>query len=172
MIQLQKLTPQDFDTLISWVDTAELLMQFAGPGFTFPLTHQQITSSVNDPHRLAFKVIETTTDEMIGHAEIYLKEKSACLGRIIIGDKDRRGKGIGQEIMKQLLEYSFSKLNQTKVELNVFDWNANAIKCYEKFGFEIERGKERETKMNDEIWTVVNMTLEKVKWEDIKKNGR
>jgi hypothetical protein len=35
MIELQKFTKRDYKRLISWVDTAETLMQFAGPKFTF-----------------------------------------------------------------------------------------------------------------------------------------
>jgi RimJ/RimL family protein N-acetyltransferase len=38
-------------------------------------------------------------------------------------------------VVNLLLVYVFSNLNRTEVELNVFDWNITAIKCYEKVGF-------------------------------------
>src|SRR5438067_2455808 len=93
MIQLQKLDRKDYDLFISWVDTPETLMQFAGPTFSFPLTAEQLDQSLKDSKRFAFKVMDIPTTTMIGYAEIYLTEQSAYLGKILIGDKELRGKG-------------------------------------------------------------------------------
>ncbi len=37
-------------------------------------------------------------------------------------------------MVQQLLDIAFIDLKQSKVELNVFDWNISAIKCYDKAG--------------------------------------
>ncbi|HVF80655.1 MAG TPA: GNAT family protein, partial [Flavisolibacter sp.] len=142
--------------LISWIDSEELLMQFAGPEFRFPLTKEQLDKSVNDSNRYAFKVVDAE-QETIGHAEIYLTENSACLCRIIIGEKELRGKGVGQLIVRLLLNFAFTELNQDKAELNVFDWNTTAIKCYEKAGFVVSPSKKLERTVNGKVWTAVNM---------------
>ncbi|MGG9971323.1 GNAT family N-acetyltransferase [Ferruginibacter sp. SUN002] len=164
MIQLQKFSSTDYDILLSWIDSEELLMQFAGPAFTFPLTADQLDRSLNDRNRYAFKVIQINTKAMIGYAEICIKENTACLCRILIGDKSLRGKGIGQKIVEQLLEYAFAKLDQQTAELNVYDWNTAAIKCYEKLGFEINPDKKSESRINEKIWISLNMHLQKEKW--------
>jgi len=161
MLTLQKFTKSDYSRLISWVDTAETLMQFAGPKFTFPLTEEQLDESLSDQNRFPFKVIDTAIGVCIGHAEIYITEDSACLGRILIGDSQLRGKGLGQEIVSQLLNYCFNNLSKRKIELNVFDWNVNAIKCYEKVGFTINPDKKLEREINGKKWVALNMTLNK-----------
>lgn len=161
MIELKQFDSTDFSRLINWVDSEKLLIQFAGPIFTFPLTTNQLVIYITDKSRFPFKVIETKTDEVIGHAEIYLsKNKSAKLCRILIGNKDNRGKRIGQAIVNELVKFSLNTLGATKIELNVFDWNTSAIKCYEKAGFIINKTKNKKAKLNNNEWTVINMILD------------
>jgi RimJ/RimL family protein N-acetyltransferase len=166
MIRLQKFTKSDYDRLILWIDSKETLMQFAGPGFTFPLTSEQLEESLIDKNRYAFTIIDADSGNYIGHSEIFLTGTSASLGRILIGDYQLRGKGLGKEIVLQLLEYSFNTLGQRQVELNVFDWNIGAIRCYEKVGFTINPYKKLERKINGETWIALNMALDKQKWNE------
>ena len=140
-------------------------MQFAGPAFIFPLTTEQLDNSLNDPNRFAFKVIEQNNKAIIGYAEIYLSQESAYLGRILIGDPQARGKGLGQQIVSCLLDYAFNVLEQTKVQLNVFEWNTGAIKCYEKTGFCINPDKKVERTVNGQIWIALNMTIDEQSWK-------
>ena len=107
----------------------------------------------------------------IGHAEIYLLEGSANIGRILIGDKELRGKGLGQKITTLLVEYIFTNLNRSVVELNVFDWNIAAIKCYEKAGFKKNADKKLERKVNGQTWIAINMWMEKEKYNTLLTNG-
>lgn len=165
MIKLETFNQNYYDKLISWIDSKEILMQFAGPAYTFPLDYEQLNKSLSDKNRFAFRVVNANTKSTIGHGEIYLTEKSAYLGRIIIGEKQFRGKGIGQIIVNQLLNYAFNRLNQVRVELNVFDWNVSAIKCYEKVGFVVDQNKKAERKINEQTWTVLNMVIDKAKWK-------
>ena len=164
MIRLEKFSKDNYDNLITWVDSAEMLMQFGGPLFTFPLSAEQLDISLRDTNRISFSVVNTATHLSIGHCEIYLSPDSAKIGRILIGEKEQRGKGLGQQIVSLLLEYTFSTLQQTKVELNVFDWNTSAIKCYEKVGFTINPGKRLERKIKDETWIAINMVIDREKW--------
>ena len=117
------------------MDSAESLMQFAGPGFTYPLTRQQLDKSLSDENRLAFKLVGTGSEMMVGYAEIYLTPESAYLGRILIGNPLDRGKGLGSQLVTLLVTYAFTVLAKAKVQLNVFEWNTGAIRCYEKAGF-------------------------------------
>jgi RimJ/RimL family protein N-acetyltransferase len=162
MIKIEPFKNSDFDKLISWIDSEEMLMQFSGPTFTFPLTKQQLNLNLEDKNRLAYKVVDLSNNSMIGYAEIYLQNKnSVLLGRIIIGEVEFRGQGIGQQIVKDLLEISFNQFNVLSAELNVFDWNINAIKCYEKVGFAINPAKIYKKEIKGETWTALNMVIEK-----------
>jgi RimJ/RimL family protein N-acetyltransferase len=164
MIALQNFERSDYAALISWIEDAESLMQFAGPAFTFPLTVEQLEQSHSDKNRHSFKVIDTAGEAVIGHAEIYLSQQSAYLGRIIIGDKKFRGKGLGQQLVYELLKHAFFQLNQTKAALNVFDWNTAAINCYKKVGFVFNPLKKAERVVNGKTWTVLNMVTDKEKF--------
>ncbi len=162
MIKLKPFEKEDFEKLISWVGSGELLIQFAGFVFKYPLTKEQLRAYISDNKRHAFKTVNSETNETIGHAEIYLVEpKVALLCRILVGNEECRGKGLGQQIMRQLITYSFEKFNVGMVELNVFDWNTSAIKCYEKAGFKVNPDKVKTAEVNGVVWTAVNMTLQK-----------
>jgi RimJ/RimL family protein N-acetyltransferase len=85
---------------------------------------------------------------------------------LLIGNKSNRGKGIGQAVIKELLQYSFETLDANMVELNVYDWNMVGIKCYEKSGFTINHGKTQSTQVDDKNWTALNMTITQDKWQE------
>ncbi|AZZ59506.1 GNAT family N-acetyltransferase [Riemerella anatipestifer] len=156
MIEIQKFKKENIEKLISWIDNAEDLMQFAGPKFTFPLTKSQILESLEDKNRFTFSV--KNKDEIIGHAEIYFKENSLALGRILI-NKENRGKGYGKLLTEKLLDYGFENSEKEFAELNVFDWNIPAIKSYEKAGFIINPNESVQREINGKIWTALNMRI-------------
>jgi RimJ/RimL family protein N-acetyltransferase len=167
-IRLEPFTDKDSDTLISWITNEEMLMQFAGPAFTYPLTVEQLNKNSAEPNRFVYKVIDKRTDLMIGYAEILLPhENAARLCRLIIGDTNQRGKGVGQQLVNLLLNIAFTEFQVTKVDLNVFDWNTGAMKCYEKCGFDINPEKTLTRHVNGQTWKGVNMEIQKDHWKEI-----
>jgi len=166
MITLEPFDREDFERLINWVDNEEILVQFGGPIFSFPLTIKQLEEYKNDKQRLSFKVVDQSSKIIIGHAELFPSDdnKTMKVCRILIGDKKNRGQGFGQEIINELLKISFLKLDKEKAELNVYDWNISAIKCYEKAGFIINPGKTSKLEVKGNIWTAINMTIDKQHW--------
>ena len=68
--------------------------------------------------------------------------RTALMG-VFIGDEENRGKGMGKESIKLILEYGFKILNLNNVMLNVFSFNEKAIEAYKSVGFK-EIGKRRE----------------------------
>lgn len=157
MIKLEPFTKKDFSRLISWIDSEKDLIQFAGPAFTFPLTEAQLEKYLENKNSTVFKVVEKSSEKIIGHCEIYLTETSAKLCRILIGEKSFRGKGFGSEIINELIKLCFEKFKYEHVELNVYDWNASAIKCYEKAGFIINPEKSKSIEVNNKTWISINM---------------
>ena len=69
--------------------------------------------------------------------DIDMKNKKAEFG-IFIGEDSARGRGIGSESVKLTIKYAFEELKLHKVFLRVFANNIQAIKAYEKAGFEYE----------------------------------
>lgn len=165
MIQLQPFTEADFDAFISWMDSAETVMQVAGNWLLFPVTHEQLRASQADPNRHSFSVTDPQTTDCIGHCELYLQEHSVKIGKVIIGNKAYRGRGLCIPVIQQLLKAAFEQTQTPLVELNVFDWNTAAIRCYEKCGFEINPGAETLKEVNGKIWRTYNMIISRKKWE-------
>ena len=161
MIRLQKFDRHDYDNLIRWIDSEEMLIQIAGRQMTFPVTREQLDVSQADPNRNAFSIIDTETDKSIGHCELYLMENSAKIDRVIIGDRSMKGKGICSQLMDLLLDHGFNVMNQELIELNVFNWNAPAIRCYEKAGLIKNLEKTMEFDTNGEKWIAFNMSIDR-----------
>lgn len=159
MIELQPFEKEDFPRLISWIDSEEMLLQFAGGIFKHPLTPEQLHEYLKDENRIAFRVLDKKTQDIIGHAEILkMNDTHVKICRVIIGSQNQRGKGYGQVLMSKLIEYAVEKLKAKSIELNVYDWNTSAIKCYEKVGFKINPAKSKTVKFKDDVeWIAVNM---------------
>ncbi|OXA94982.1 GNAT family N-acetyltransferase [Flavobacterium hercynium] len=166
MIRLEKFDEEFYPELINSIKDAKELMQFGGPEFTFPLTEEQIDKTLSDENRIAFRVVNTSNNTTIGHSEIYFKDDSAKLGRILIVDKNQRGRGVGEQMVILLIEFIFENRNERRIELNVFDFNIGAIKCYEKVGFVIKPDKKLIREVEGETWTALNMVLNLEVWKN------
>jgi RimJ/RimL family protein N-acetyltransferase len=172
MISLLPFDKSDYDQLISWVTDEEMLMQFAGPHFSFPLTTEQLELSLAGKNRMAYKILHTADQTIIGHAEIVLQDAStALLSRILIGEMAYRGKGLALPLVNQLLTLAFKQPGIEEISLNVFDWNIPAIKTYEKAGFRINKEKTLIRYVNNKTWTGLNMRLSRKILEGLHKNS-
>jgi len=161
MIQLLPFTIENSLELISTIKDKRMLLQFAGPAYHFPLSKEQLEIDLKNENRFMFRVFDETEQKVIGHAQIFLKENTFLLGRILIWDENNRGKGYGKKIVQNLLQYGFSHFNREIAELNVYDWNTGAIECYKKVGFEIDPDVLSEVSIDNELWLSVNMKISK-----------
>jgi RimJ/RimL family protein N-acetyltransferase len=161
MIELQPFKESDFEVFKSWIKDEEQLVQFGGEMFVFPITDKQLENYINNKDVKPFKVIWQETGEVIGHCELNYQDGNKRLSRILIGEEKWRGKKIGKQIVLRMIELFFEDENTKKVDLNVFDWNKGAIKCYENVGFEIKHEKTTFMKIGNKTWTRLNMELER-----------
>ncbi|HOQ99434.1 MAG TPA: GNAT family protein [Anaerolineae bacterium] len=65
------------------------------------------------------------------------RNRHATLG-IALGEKAYWGRGYGSDAVRTMLRFAFDELNLHRVELEVFDYNRRAQRCYEKAGFRLE----------------------------------
>jgi len=169
MVLLKPFQQSDFETFISWIDSKELLITIAGNVFTYPVTIEQLQKYLDDANSVSFTIVEESTNKSIGHAEIVQANDGTCkIDKLLIGDKSQRGKGIGEQVMKELVNYAFENLPVHTVELNVFDWNKAGIRCYEKVGFIMNPGKVMNFQVNEDIWITLNMILTRDSWNRIR----
>lgn len=167
MVYLEPFSEPDFDRLIAWIPTAEFLLQWAGPLFTFPLNRPQLekyleTCRESPPARLAFCGVNTENGGVVGHVElgeIDLRNRSARLARVLVGPGNIRGKGFGRQLVQSALIVAFEELRLHRVDLFVFDFNKPAILCYEGLGFQHEGVMREARKHGDTYWNVCVMSL-------------
>jgi len=119
---------------------------------------ERITQGTND---LVLAIILKDGDRHIGNValhDINWQHRRAEL-RIIVGEPDARGKGLGTEAMRLLLRHAFEKLNLHRITLGVRADNVQAIRAYEKCGFVIE-GRFRQKYCLAGVWyDAVRMAL-------------
>ena len=74
--------------------------------------------------------------EIIGFANFYDYEpnKFAFIGNVVI-EKNRRGRGLGKEIVKHMLEKAYGKFALPEVRISVFSDNTPALLLYSSLDF-------------------------------------
>ncbi|MDO6658726.1 MULTISPECIES: GNAT family N-acetyltransferase [Bacillaceae] len=172
MIELKPFERADFDKLINWIETPEFLLQWGGPNFTFPLDEDQLGVYLKDANNddsevLIYSVFDRETETVIGHislGKIDRGNNSARVGKVLVGDKSVRGKGIGKQMMTEILKVAFDELHLHRVSLGVFDFNSSAIACYEKAGFKKEGLLRESRKIGEEYWSLWEMSILEKEW--------
>jgi RimJ/RimL family protein N-acetyltransferase len=57
---------------------------------------------------------------------------------IVITDKASQGRGLGTDALNCLVDFGFGELRLERIYLHVFDYNARAMRSYEKAGFQTD----------------------------------
>ena len=169
MLALAPFTLGDCDRLIGWVPDARFLMQWSGPQYRFPLTREQLAQTFaatrqEPPAHLMFTVRESPGDRVVGHIELMRidrAQRSGHVARVLIGEPDSRGRGLGTEMMKLLIAHSFGPLGLETLTLGVFAFNVSAIACYRRLGFVSVDGPPLTRAFENESWDLLLMKLSK-----------
>ncbi|MGE1031768.1 GNAT family N-acetyltransferase [Bacillus sp. GKis3/1] len=167
LITLEPFKRFNFKQLINWINSEEFLIQWSGNAFTYPLNDQQLEQYIESKNTLAFKVIDEDSKEVIGHislGQIDNINRSARIGKVLVGDTKMRGRSIGKHMMKAVLHIAFEELKLHRVTLGVYDFNTSAISCYEKIGF-VKEGLLRESKkVGETYWNLWEMSMLEYEW--------
>jgi RimJ/RimL family protein N-acetyltransferase len=90
-----------------------------------------------DPSELALAICLNDGGRHIGNCGLHgidRKNRTASLG-LFIGEVDCRGQGYGTEVVRALCAYAFDEINLNKIRLDVYAFNHQAIRTYERVGF-------------------------------------
>lgn len=85
-------------------------------------------------------IADAQDNRCLGHVGLYEIDhriRSAEFA-IMIGDKSRWGRGLGESVTRFTLGYGFRMLNLNRIALNVLKTNPRAIALYKKIGFREE----------------------------------
>lgn len=171
-IRLEFFESSDFSQLMNWINDDELLMNWSGALFSFPLTQKSLEwyiEGVNDmPYSNAFvyKSVEISTGKTIGHISlggISKKNKSARISRVFV-ETHERGNGYCHQMITQVLRIGFEQLKLHRISLGVYDFNVSAIKCYQRAGMMIEGTQRDVLRFKDKWWSLIELSILEKEW--------
>ena len=171
-LELVKFEKSDFPRLISWIPDARFLLQWTGPGYSFPLDEKQLADNQweadsHPPRRYLFKAIAAPEGEVVGHIELVLHRddpEKGRLARVLIGPTAQRGRGYGSEMVRQIVTFGFGELKLKAIDLAVFAFNQRAIACYKKNGFHLVETMQDACQFEEETWSGYRMEMTREKW--------
>jgi RimJ/RimL family protein N-acetyltransferase len=173
MIQLEYFTPADFKQLITWIDNEQLLKEWSGSLFSFPLTEDSLAwyiegaNDLSDPDAFIYKAIDSETGQTVGHISLGSfseTNKAARITRVLIGNTAARGRGYCQGMIKAVLRVGFEQLGLHRISLGVYDFNEAAIGCYKKAGLKIEGVMRDVVRYKDGYWSLIEMAVLEDEW--------
>ncbi len=154
-------TEKHLPILKKWVVDEDLLFQFSAHGFTFPLTERQfVIYEAAHPDR-RFYMAYNSEKQPYAFGEIIPQDQvSVRIGRLLVGGKENRGKGLGGKLIGELLKQVRKKHLVTRVDLFVLESNLGAQKCYLKAGFKHMDSSPLFLSFKGEKLPVLKMSLE------------
>lgn len=152
---------KDFTFVSTWIADERTHSLWSANRFPYPITPESFhnflekiaaewadsayVATENSGQPVGFFCYSVNTEDNIG----FLK--------FVIIDRAKRGKGYGKEMLQLALQYAFQITGAEAVQLNVFDENTAAKKCYESVGF-VERAIDKNVfSYQGELWSRCNM---------------
>jgi RimJ/RimL family protein N-acetyltransferase len=162
-LAIKPLRARDCEALLTWVDSADALLQWAGPrDFSWPLTSEQLLTDLHgaDHRRMPFAAVRPEDGSLVGHVMLTTlpDHDIGLLGRVIVAP-DQRGRGFGTALMEEVVRFGFDQRGLHRLQLAVYDFNLAAIACYESVGFVIEGTQRDATRSSNGYWTSHAMAL-------------
>jgi UDP-4-amino-4,6-dideoxy-N-acetyl-beta-L-altrosamine N-acetyltransferase len=140
-IIIRAIEKTDLSTIAAWRSDPDMYDYFYE--FLPISTHQQerwYEQQLANRDEINFAVADHE-GKLIGTVSIYhidRRNRKAEWGRLIIGDKNCKGKGIGKEIERLVIQYAFDHLNLHKLYCEVIVSNDKVIAMHHGFGFQRE----------------------------------
>ncbi len=172
MIKLEPFVQSDFQQLINWIDNEELLIQWCGSLFSFPLTMRSLewyvrdTNIINKSDAFVYKAVDTETGNVVGHISLgglSWKNRSSRISRVLVSP-DALKKGICQQMTKAVLKVGFEELGLHRISLGVYENNKAALNCYLKTGLNIEGVSRDILWFNNEFLSLIEMAILEDEW--------
>lgn len=155
-MRLRPYRKADFTYIEKWIKNERTHALWCANILPYPTTAQEFHNKLEQDEKAWGGCGYTFTDDRgkpVGFLTYSINEReNSGFVTFAIVDNEYRGKGIGTQMMKLLLQYAYMITNVSSVKLNVFDCNERAKKCYEKNGFETVSVTPEAFLFGDEKW--------------------
>jgi RimJ/RimL family protein N-acetyltransferase len=125
-----------FTVLNSWITDENILFQYSGTSFVYPFTEKQLLDYQRKHPDRKFYIGLRQDHTPFAFGEIVPQDPyTVRLARILVGEVESRGKGLGESFIRELLLEAQERFRVRFVDLYVLSDNIAAIRCYTKAGF-------------------------------------
>lgn len=141
-VLLKQMEPHHFERFAE-IENENSTLLLANDDIPFPLTAEDHTNFFKTisgkKEEFMFGIFEKKSNELIGSCGVFAInwKNSTCFVGISIGN-EWHNKGFGTDAMNTLISFIFNYIHIHKIKLQVFSFNANAIRSYEKCYFSKE----------------------------------
>lgn len=167
-LYVRVMNESDYPYMTKWLND-DLVVEHYGPRLTCEQVIAKYGPRINNEHYVTACIVEYK-GAPIGYIQYYeipkgqlkiygypLEEPIYGIDQFI-GETGLWGKGIGTQMISALLKYLSSKLDASKVVLDVKDTNLQAIKCYEKCDFQMVKKLENNHLLME--WKKINAAID------------
>lgn len=168
MPSLIPFTAAHFPLLLDWFPTRPELAQWGGPLLDFPLSQNQLEKMLEDgetepPKRLCWMAEKNGAP--VGHVQLGFdwRNGNALICRVAIAP-EMRGQGLAGSMIDRVIEEAFRFTTVERLELNVYTWNAAAIRTYQRSGFTLEGVRRSSALVDGQRWDTAIMSLLRADW--------
>jgi RimJ/RimL family protein N-acetyltransferase len=140
-VRLVPLDRRHLDATLRWANDPDLMALLDRAWPVSAAEHEQWFEALSGRRDRFYLAIETVADDQhVGNVwlwDIDWRHRRAEL-RIVVGDLNATGRGLGAETIDLVSRFAFARLNLHKVFANVLATNLRARRSFEKAGFELE----------------------------------
>ncbi len=163
-IYLRPMVEADTDMIVAWRNKPSVKNYFIYQADFTKEGHLYWLHEVVEKGRACQMIICNKADDMpLGSVYIRDIDHTHHKGEygIFIGEEAARGRGIGTQAAKLMLEYGFKELGLHRIYLRALAGNDQAVRSYEKAGFEHEGYLKDDVCINGEFVDIVWMAAVK-----------
>ena len=161
-VNLRLMTYDDTENIIKWRNSDGVRKNFIYQGLFTKESHENwIHTMIETGKVVQMIIVETATDTPVG--SVYVRDIDRTHNKaeygIFIGEECARGKGYGTAAAQLMIRYCFEELKLHKLMLRVYADNPQAIRSYEKAGFEKEAYLKEEVCIDGKYRDIVLMAI-------------
>jgi len=126
------------------------------PGMPIERLREVYAGWADADDRLVLGVVDNASGELVGEVVLagWDEANRSCWFRTLLGAAGR-GRGLGTEATRLVVDHGFRVLGLHRITLEVYDFNPRARHVYEKVGF-VHEGTGREALLFDGEWVDVH----------------
>lgn len=154
---------KDYVYLEKWIDSERIHALWCANLLPYPLTRESLHAFLEKAGAVwtDSAYVATEDDGTVIGFFCYSVNTDTNTGflKFVIVDSHKRGTGCGSAMIRLALRYAFVATGADCVQLNAFEENTAAVRCYEKAGFVVRATDKNVFSYKGEQWSRCNMAV-------------